>query len=148
MPLPQVWYYSAEKLNLIFCVYTMYQYISRRRLISCISFLFLATMSTALLLRSYLARPLGVGLASHLLLVHNNKARCDHSRLSSTSCTSVDLNESNPLLDQKSVPRFDKILPAHVVPAVQHDLQRLQTDFKCEYYFYLNVVSAYIISCL
>ncbi len=90
-------------------------------------------MSTAILLKSYFARPLGVGLASQLFLMNHNKACCESSRLSSTLASVVD---KNPLLDQSSVPKFDQIQPGHVVPAVKHDLQRLQTDFKGNFIIY------------
>jgi oligopeptidase A len=75
-------------------------------------------MTTSTLLRNVIVRPLGVGIASQLFLMNhaNSISHCEGA-------------PTNPLLNQKSVPRFDEIQAAHVVPAVQHDLDQLKRDF-------------------
>lgn len=76
---------------------------------------------TSLLSRSALSRPIGVGLfaQSMWLMSTSNRAQCN-----------TPADPSNPLLNKDGLPLFKQIKPAHVQPALEHDLARLKTDLK------------------
>lgn len=97
------------------------------------TFFFVATliMSTSYLFRSTCARPLGIGILSNALLfgATSKHTRCDvTSRLHSTATSPDDLG-SNPLNKKNHLPLFAQIEPKHVIPAVQHDLSKMKTEF-------------------
>jgi oligopeptidase A len=88
----------------------------------------LLIMTTFLLHRASLARPLGVGLLTHTLFFNSSvkKARCDSSKFASTSATLLE----NPLNVKDGIPKFKEIKPEHVVPAVTDDLNQMKDLFR------------------
>lgn len=83
----------------------------------------------SLLFKRSLAKPLGIGLISHSLLVNSStrKSRCDGVLKASASTLAF---SENPLLKKEGTPLFREIKSEHVVPALEHDLSELKRDFK------------------
>jgi oligopeptidase A len=68
----------------------------------------------------------GAGLLSASMFsnAHNRRAACDSVRkVSSIAIT-------NPLLNKNSLPLFKEITAVDILPAIQHDLSQLKTDFS------------------
>ncbi|RYG69451.1 M3 family peptidase [archaeon] len=95
-------------------------------------FLLAAIMSTfAFLSRSALTRPIGVGLLTHTLFSVTQKSRaasCEPLK-NAAAVSAVDL-ASNPLLQKDGLPKFKEIKSDHIVPALEHDLNKLKTSFQ------------------
>ena len=57
------------------------------------------------------------------------RAKCESRQFMSTA---VEI-DANPLADKKVLPKFNDILPIHVIPAIQTDLTALTNNFKSKY---------------
>ncbi len=82
-----------------------------------------------LLMKRNLAKPLGIGLLSHALVMGSSARKTSCEGVIKASASTV-AHHDNPLLKKDGTPLFREIKPEHVVPALEHDLSKLKHDFK------------------